>query len=94
MRHNGCFLVFYEINDDPKKKQKPVIDLCLSGQAPQSESGKPVNLREGCAEKNKPLPGFSLRYLRILKAAQKCSVVGDAKNWFSLPTTMRYQVQN
>jgi len=35
-----CFLDFQEISDSPKKMQKPVTDLLVSGHLAQSESQK------------------------------------------------------
>jgi hypothetical protein len=54
------WLMVEPCNELPKKKQRPVVDLLVSGQAAQSESEKPFNLREELAAKNKPCPGQPL----------------------------------
>jgi hypothetical protein len=47
-------LLFQLINDEPRKKQRPVVDLLVSGHAPQSESEKPLRISDDDELKNKP----------------------------------------
>jgi hypothetical protein len=49
-----CFLDFQEINESPKKIQKPDIDLLVSGQLAQSESQKAFKCRAEEAGKKIP----------------------------------------
>lgn len=65
----ACFLLFHEIRESLRKKQKPVIDLHVSRQVPQSEFKKPFSVGEEVAEKTKPCQGAPLRYLTTLRAA-------------------------
>jgi hypothetical protein len=76
----NCFLDFQQTRDWPMKKQKPVIDLLVSGQPPQSASLNPDSCKEEFLGKNKPVPGLPLRYLKTLCAALKCSDVGASRN--------------
>jgi hypothetical protein len=64
-----CFLLFQLINDLPKKKQRPVVDLLVSGHAPQSESEKPFKLNEESAAKKRPRPGQFLMYFNTCNPA-------------------------
>jgi hypothetical protein len=59
-----CFLPFQLIRDEPRKKQKPVVDLLVSGHAPQSESEKPLRISDDDELKNKSWPGLFFRNLR------------------------------
>jgi hypothetical protein len=65
-----CFLVLQEINELPKKKHWPEIDLLVSIHHAQSASESPCKVIEELLGKNKPLPGQPLRYLRTLRAAE------------------------
>jgi hypothetical protein len=49
-----CFLLFQLMREVPRKKQMPDVDLLVSGQAPQSESEKPLSCKEEEELKNKP----------------------------------------
>ncbi|MCI52546.1 hypothetical protein A2U01_0073791 [Trifolium medium] len=42
------------IKEEPRKKQKPMVDLLVSGQAPRSESEKPFRDNDDDELKNKP----------------------------------------
>jgi hypothetical protein len=42
----NCFLLFQLINDEPRKKQRHVVDLLVSGHAPQSESENPLRISD------------------------------------------------
>jgi hypothetical protein len=74
------WLVVEPCNELPKKKQRPVVDLLVSGQAAQSESEKPFNLREELAAENKPCPGQPLMYFNTCNLASMCSLVGADRN--------------
>ncbi|MCI48447.1 putative disease resistance protein (TIR-NBS-LRR class), partial [Trifolium medium] len=55
-----CFLARQEINEEPKKKQYPEVDLLVSMQLAQSASAKPRSCNDDCLEKNRPRPGEPL----------------------------------
>ena len=81
-----CFLLFQLVRDFTRKNQKPVVDLLVSGKAPQSESENPLRVKEEEVLKKRPLPGLFLRNLRACRAADIWSVLGAARNWLSLLT--------
>ena len=56
------FLDFQEINESPRKTQKPLIDLLVSGQVAQSESTKAFNCIEDVEGKKTPCPGVVFTY--------------------------------
>lgn len=74
------FLLFQLIKQFLKKKQKPIVDLIMLGQAPQFESEKPLRFNEVDALKNSPCLGLFLRYFRTCMPANICSLVGASKN--------------
>lgn len=62
-----CFLDFQEMIEAPRKQQKPVIDLLVSGHVvAQSESVKPFRCTEEDEDRKMPCPGLPLRYLSTL----------------------------
>ena len=65
----GCFLLFQEINEEPKKKQKPYMECLVSGHVPQSESTYPFSFKLEFAEKNRLAASASLRHFNTLNAA-------------------------
>lgn len=61
-----CFLLFQEIGEFPRKKQKPVIERLVSRQAPQSESVNPLKHILEFEGKKTPLLGAFLMYQSTL----------------------------
>ncbi len=55
------FFIFQEINDEPRKMQKPVKDFRVIGHAAQSASQKAQSLKSGWAGKNKPRAGHPFK---------------------------------
>lgn len=47
-----CFLAFQDIDESPRKMQKPVVDFRVSGQDPQSASENALSCKVGDEEKN------------------------------------------
>jgi hypothetical protein len=62
-------LDFQEIKEEPSNTQNPVIDFLVSGHLAQSESAKALIFKGLEADKNMPLAGADLRYLRMPMAA-------------------------
>ena len=61
-----CFFDFHEIKDSPRKTQKPVTDLLVSGHEAQFASAKAFKCNSNLLEKNKPFPGELFRYCKNL----------------------------
>lgn len=64
-----CSLLFNEISEESKKKEKPIIDFRVSGHVPQSKSLKPLSYASDVARKNIAFLGAPFTYLRTCKAA-------------------------
>jgi hypothetical protein len=58
-----CFLDFQEINEDPRKKQHPVMDRLVSEQPAKSASQIAFSLKSDFARKKRPCPSAALTYL-------------------------------
>ena len=50
----ACFLDFQDTKEEPRKIQKPVVDLRVSRQLSQSTSAYPFILKSDVAEKKRP----------------------------------------
>jgi len=74
-----CFLVFQDIGERPKKITQPVRECLVRGQAAESASHYPYNLRSQSLPKKIPCPGFSFRYHTTSKAAVWQLRLGEAK---------------
>jgi len=59
----SCFFDFHEIMKDPRKTQKPVLDLLVLGQVAQSESLKALIWVSKSATKKSPCDGLDFMYL-------------------------------
>ena len=60
------FFDLHNIKDSPKKMQKPVMDLLVSGHPAQSESQKPFNCKSVADGKNSPCPSVPFKYWKTL----------------------------
>lgn len=67
----GCFLVFHEIREHPKKIQNPERLLVVWRQDAQSVSLKPVRAIFYCLGLNKPRAIVFCKYLSKYKVALK-----------------------
>ena len=65
----GYFLLFQDTNEEPRKKQNPVMDFHESKQVVQSKSEKPLSLRLDWERKNKPQAGDLFKYQSTCKVA-------------------------
>lgn len=75
--------LFQVTKEIPRKKDKLVLELIVSGHSPQSETENPLSVNDEDKLKTKPLPGLPLRYFKTYRPASICSPVGALKNWLS-----------
>ena len=80
-----CFLDFLEIRESPRKTQKPVTNILVSGHEVQSASTKALICNFEVVEYKIPWPGVAFKYYITLFSVRRWGFLGWLRQELTQP---------